>query len=49
MKTGDLVTDNWGEIGIVLYQVGVADRWIVYWQTGKRHALNGCNLFLVKP
>ena len=48
MKTGDLVTDTWGEVGIILYQVGVADRWIVY-MNGEQYAINGCNLFLVKP
>ena len=49
MKVGDLVTDSWGHMGIILWQVGVADRWMVRWATGHNHALNGCNLFLVKP
>ena len=49
MKVGDLVTDTWGDLGIILSQVGVTDRWIVLWQNGHRFALNGCNLFLVKP
>ena len=49
MKVGDLVTDTWGDLGIILSQVGVTDRWIVLWQNGHRFALNGCSLFLVKP
>ncbi len=48
MQVGDLVTDTWGEIGIVLCQVGVTDRWMI-WCNGERYALNGCNLFLVTP
>jgi hypothetical protein len=47
MKIGDLVTDTWGDLGIILCQVGVTDRWIVLWKNGHRFALNGCNLFLV--
>ena len=31
MKIGDLVTDNYGTIGIIIAQVGVIDRWIVKW------------------
>jgi len=31
MKTGDLVENKWGEIGIVLRQVGVINRWVVRW------------------
>ena len=49
MKIGDLVTDTWGEMGIVLCQVGVTDRWIVLWHNGERIALNGSSLFLVTP
>ena len=33
MKVGDLVENQWGEIGIVLRQVGVVDRWVVHWMT----------------
>ena len=47
MKTGDLVTGGLGGIGIILWQVGVTDRWMVHWHDGKTYALNGCNLFLV--
>ena len=31
MKIGDLVTDEYGAIGIVTNQVGVVDRWLVKW------------------
>ena len=44
MKEGDLVECTWGEIGIVLWQVGVTDRYMVQWNNGERYALNGCNL-----
>jgi len=48
MKEGDLVECLWGEIGIVLWQVGVADRYMVYWiGICERYALNSCNLFYI--
>jgi len=31
MKIGDLITDNYGTLGIVINQVGVVDRWLVKW------------------
>jgi len=31
MEVGQLVTDNYGTIGIVVKQVGVVDRWLVKW------------------
>ena len=34
MNIGDLVENQWGDLGIVLRQVGVVDRWIVQWLTG---------------
>ena len=47
MKVGDLVQDRYGEIGIVLWQVGVADRYMVHWNDGRRYALNGYQLFYI--
>ena len=47
MKVGDLVKDIWGDLGIVLWQVGAADRYMVHWNNGERYALNGCNLFYI--
>jgi len=31
MKIGDLITDNYGTLGIVINQIGVVDRWLVKW------------------
>ena len=37
MKIGDLVTDERDRnIGIVLRQVGIIDRWVVKWLTGQK-------------
>ena len=47
MKEGDLVKCIWGDIGIVLWQVGVVDRYMVHWNNGERYALNGYNLFYI--
>ena len=49
MKVGDLVTDQWGDdIGIILWQVGCVDRWMVYWFDGEyKQGYNGCNLELL--
>ena len=49
MQVGDLVTDQWGdEIGIILWQVGCVDRWLVHWlESGYKQAYNGCNLELL--
>jgi len=44
MKEGDLVQCIWGEIGIVLWQVGDTDRYMVHWNNGEQYALNRCNL-----
>ena len=47
MKIGDLVQNAHGKLGIVLHQVGVVDRWMIFWDCGEKYALNGYNLFLV--
>ena len=46
MQVGDLVSDRCGEgIGIILWQVGCVDRWVVYWLDEKyKQGYNGCNL-----
>ena len=49
MKVGDLVKDYWSnEIGIIVRQVGVSDRWLVYW-FGEQdfQGYNACNLELL--
>ena len=47
MKIGDLVRGGLGGMGIILWQVGVTDRWMVAWADGKRYAVNGYNLFSI--
>ena len=47
---GDLVVrQNYNrEIGIILWQVGCVDRWVVYWFDEKyKQGYNGCNLELL--
>tara|TARA_R100000030_G_scaffold94694_1_gene81691 strand:- start:9 stop:212 length:204 start_codon:yes stop_codon:yes gene_type:complete len=34
MNIGDLVEDEWGDLGIIIRQVGIIDRWVVKWLTG---------------
>ena len=48
MQVGDLVT--WVDddvVGIIIRQMGVADRWWVQWIDGQAHSVNGCNLEVV--
>ena len=33
-ETGDLVKNKWGELGIIIRQIGVIDRWLVQYITG---------------
>ena len=47
MQVGDLIENNHGEIGIILWQVGVVDRYMVHWISGERYALNGYSLFYI--
>ena len=47
MKIGDLVQNAHGKLGIVLHQVGVVDRWMIFWERDVKYALNGYHLFLV--
>ena len=49
MKVGDLVTDRWcDDIGIILWQVGCVDRWMVYWFVGEyKQGYNACSLELL--
>jgi hypothetical protein len=49
MQIGDLVKDYWSnEIGIIVRQVGMSDRWLVYW-FGEQdfQGYNACNLELL--
>ena len=46
MNIGDLVTDNYGTIGLIIAQVGVIDRWVVKWiDSGETSAQWGGYLF----
>jgi hypothetical protein len=47
MKVGDLVENEYGMLGIIMWQVGVVDRWMIHWYDGEQYAWNGCNLFLI--
>ena len=49
MKVGDLVKNEYGMLGIIMWQIGVVDRWMIFWYDGEQYARNGYNLFLVKP
>jgi len=33
-QIGDLVEDEWGDLGIIIQQIGVVDRWLVHYLTG---------------
>ena len=33
-QMGDLVEDEWGDLGIIIQQIGVVDRWLVHYLTG---------------
>ena len=49
MKVGDLVENEYGMLGIIMWQVGVVDRWMIHWYDGEEYGWNGCNLFMVSP
>ena len=44
MKIGSLVQDFYGDIGVVIRQIGVVDRWLVHWSDGSLYALYGSKL-----
>jgi hypothetical protein len=33
-EIGDLIEDEWGDLGIIVRQIGVIDRWLVHYLTG---------------
>ena len=50
-KIGDLIKDEWGDLGIIIGQIGVVDRWLVHYLTGEseyRRAHWGSRLYLVE-
>jgi hypothetical protein len=44
MKIGSLVQNTYGDIGVVIRQMGVVDRWLVHWSDGSVYALFGSKL-----
>lgn len=51
-QAGDLVKDKWGDLGIIIRQIGVIDRWLVqyltgYHPTGEQKGEWGDKLYLV--
>jgi len=46
MKIGDIVEDEWGEIAIIIGQIGVTDRWhLKYVATGDLASAWGSKLY----
>ena len=45
---GCVVQNTWGELGIVIQQIGVVDRWLVVWANGEKGSLNGYSLEVIK-
>ena len=49
MNIGDLVTDEWGDLAIVMAEVGMSDRWrIKYIDTGACSTAWGSNLYPIR-
>ena len=49
MNIGDLVTDEWDDLAIIIAQVGVVDRWIIqYIESQRRSVLFGSRLFPIR-
>ena len=44
MKVGSVVENPSGEIGIVIRQIGVIDRWLVHWESGEVYGMFGSQL-----
>jgi len=46
MNIGDLVSDEWGYMAIIIAQVGVSDRWVIHYiESGNKAALFGSRLY----
>ena len=46
MNIGDLVSDEWGYMAIIIAQVGVLDRWVIHYiESGNKTALFGSRLY----
>lgn len=47
MKAGSVVENPFGDIGIVIRQIGVADRWLIHWASGEVYGINGYALEVI--
>lgn len=47
MKIGSVVENPFGDIGIVIKQIGVADRWLIQWASGEVYGINGYQLEVI--
>ena len=47
MKIGSVVENPFGDIGIVIRQIGVADRWLIQWANGEVYGINGYQLEVI--
>ena len=49
MNIGDLVSDEWGYMAIIIAQVGVTDRWVIHYiESGNKSALFGSRLYPIR-
>ncbi len=49
MNIGDLVEDEWGDLAIIIAQVGVVDRWVIHYiKNGFQSALFGSKLYPIR-
>ena len=47
MKIGSVVENPFGDVGIILWQIGVIDRWFIQWANGEAYAINGYALEVI--
>ena len=47
MKIGSVVENPYGDIGIVIRQIGVVDRWLIQWSSGEVYGINGYQLEVI--
>jgi hypothetical protein len=47
MKVGSVVENPFGDMGIVIQQIGVVDRWLIQWANGEVYGINGYALEVI--
>jgi len=47
MEIGSVVENPFGDIGIVIQQIGVVDRWLIQWASGEVYSINGYALGVI--